>query len=370
MGFLTFYDSAYPPANPPANMDGVGGYIGGDTPHTWSVTDWNSQHVRYRLPIFVRSNPAGASAAADVGAALMQLRNIGAPGGILIAWDMETAADPAYIKAVYNLITKDGYKLIVYGSQSSVFGNENPDGLYWGADWTSVPGLKPGNAITQFVSFNSYDEDTASATLPYWDKNPPGPPNPYPTLQQGSTGTPVETAQDRLNLWRTFITPSFSPALTIDGNYGVKTEAAVKSFQTACKLTVDGVVGSVTWAHLKATPVRTPPLPPPPPDPTYGAPTRLTVIGGKTSMKLTWEPPVPVRGLPEPSEYTVFVYKGTTPTEKTIEPTYPRNVGKVLTYQGGSLQRRATYTAHVVASGPDFTHVRPFTYASVTFMTN
>ena len=255
----------------------------------------------------------------------------------------------------------------MYGSQSSVFGNENPNGLYWGADWTSVPGLQPGNAITQFVSFNSYDEDTAEATLPYWDANPPAPPNPYPTLQSGSTGAPVETAQTRLNLWRTFITPNFAPPLVVDGNFGTLTETAVKDFQTAWKITVDGIVGTVTWAHLKAVPVRTPPAPP---APTYGAPLNLKVIGGKTSMKLSWEAPAPVKGLPPASEYTVFVYKGTDPSVHTIEPSYPRNVGNVKVYQGGSLQRRSTYTAHVVASGPDFTHVGSFVYASVTFSTS
>ena len=131
MGFLSFYDSAYPPANPPAGMNGVGGYLGGDTPHVWDKADWDSQHVRYRLPIFVRSDPPGPGAATDVASALFQLRYLGAPKGILVAWDMETAADAAYIKQVYDLMTQEGYKLIVYGSQSSIFGNQNPDGLYW-----------------------------------------------------------------------------------------------------------------------------------------------------------------------------------------------------------------------------------------------
>jgi hypothetical protein len=283
MSFLSFYDSAYPPANPPANMDGVCGYIGGDTPHVWDLTDWNSQHVRYRLPIFVRSNPSGANASADVGSALTQLRAIKAPKGILIAWDMETASDANYIKAVYKLISTDGYKLIVYGSQDEVFGNQNPDGLYWGADWTSVKGLVPGDAITQWVSFNSYDEDTATATLPYWDLNPP---KPKPT------------------------------------------------------------------------------------DPTYGAPLDLKVIPGKTSMKLSWSAPAPVEGLPPVSEYTLFVYRGTDPSRSNIAPTYPRNVGNVKVYQGGSLSRHTTYTAHVVASGPGFTHVGAYVYASVTFETS
>ena len=59
-GTLTFYDAAWPPARPPV-ADGCCIYIGGDTPHVWSLADIASQRARYRLPIFVRSNPPGRS---------------------------------------------------------------------------------------------------------------------------------------------------------------------------------------------------------------------------------------------------------------------------------------------------------------------
>ena len=170
-GTLTFYDAAYPPAHPP-KTDGVCIYIGGDAVHVWTTEDRDSQTARYRLPIFVRSNPPGPGAAADAAAAVAQLKAIGAPHGTLVAWDTETAADATYISGVYVRLAAAGYKLIVYGSQAAVMGNQAPDGLYWGADWTDVPHLHSGDQMTQYVNYAAYDEDLAEASLPFWDTRP------------------------------------------------------------------------------------------------------------------------------------------------------------------------------------------------------
>lgn len=167
---LLFYDAAYPPKSPPV-ADGVCIYLGGDTPHVWSKAEIQNalKGVTYILPIWVRSNPPGPGASVDVADCVKQLQAVGAPKGCLVAWDMETSVSASYILAVYTLLKAAGYVLIVYGSQSVVMGNQVPDGLYWGADWTSVQHLARGDEITQYANLGAYDEDLAMPVLPFWN---------------------------------------------------------------------------------------------------------------------------------------------------------------------------------------------------------
>ena len=56
-------------------------------------------------------------------------------------------------------------------------------------------------------------------------------------IKKGSKGDAVKTLQRALNI-------------TIDGDFGLKTEAAVKEFQKAHNLIADGIVGPNTWKVL------------------------------------------------------------------------------------------------------------------------
>ncbi|MFC6715024.1 peptidoglycan-binding protein [Branchiibius cervicis] len=62
------------------------------------------------------------------------------------------------------------------------------------------------------------------------------------SVSYGSTGSLVKTVQQRVG------------GLTVDGIFGPKTLAAVKSFQSAKHLVVDGVVGPLTWKALGGFP--------------------------------------------------------------------------------------------------------------------
>jgi peptidoglycan hydrolase-like protein with peptidoglycan-binding domain len=66
-----------------------------------------------------------------------------------------------------------------------------------------------------------------------------GAPAGRPTLRRGATGDLVMKVQTKVGV-------------TADGNFGAKTEAALRVFQRAHNLVPDGIVGPKTWAALDA----------------------------------------------------------------------------------------------------------------------
>jgi hypothetical protein len=63
------------------------------------------------------------------------------------------------------------------------------------------------------------------------------------TIRRGSTGHKVKKAQ-------AIMVANFGQSITIDGNFGAQTDAAVRNVQAFFGLTVDGVVGPKTWGIL------------------------------------------------------------------------------------------------------------------------
>ncbi len=66
---------------------------------------------------------------------------------------------------------------------------------------------------------------------------------PYPTIRQGSQGSYVRLLQSLLE-------SNLAPVGTIDGIFGNRTTSAVRTFQQNNNLSVDGIVGPVTWNAL------------------------------------------------------------------------------------------------------------------------
>src|SRR5947209_8596428 len=72
--------------------------------------------------------------------------------------------------------------------------------------------------------------------------------NSGPTIQSGSSGDDVKRLQ------RILVIMKMLDYTGIDGQFGSDTENAVKSFQQNNGLTVDGIVGAMTWAALPGDP--------------------------------------------------------------------------------------------------------------------
>lgn len=111
---------------------------------------------------------------------------------------------------------------------------------YWqaGAGWIGRP---PGLGAVNSIHIETHP-DSWHDNRPIADRDkPPAPAAPkYPgkPLQLGSTGINVKRIQEALG------------GLEVDGKFGPKTDAAVRAFQKAHDLKVDGIVGPVTWRHL------------------------------------------------------------------------------------------------------------------------
>lgn len=178
MTALRMYDAAYPPNSPPTT-DAVGFYIGGDTPHVWTAAEIARQRTRYRLPIFVRSNPGSHNPHADATATLRWLAQHGAPRGCAVVLDLETAVDGPYVRAFDADITAGGYVTVAYGSLDTIFRNPRTSGGYWVANPTGTAHMHPGAVATQWAFDTQlghpWDLSDVADTVPLWDTHAPQP---------------------------------------------------------------------------------------------------------------------------------------------------------------------------------------------------
>jgi peptidoglycan hydrolase-like protein with peptidoglycan-binding domain len=111
----------------------------------------------------------------------------------------------------------------------------------WGSKDLGDQGYTPINIIRNFYGSNMFINTAPSVA---------GIPSSFPnvTLRVGSTGENVRIIQRQLNA----ISDKYPliPKLRVDGIFGPRTEAAVKTFQETFDLTPDGAVGKATWYSI------------------------------------------------------------------------------------------------------------------------
>jgi hypothetical protein len=168
-------------------------------------------------------------------------------------------ADSAQVDACIEYMS--GVNSVLGGARSGVYGDYNVAHACRGADvaafsWgTPAWAGEPASWIVDVYQYGSgsissigVDLDAAYGTdFGQWPR--PVSPAPKkridePVLQDGDTGAAVKLLQSLLN------GRPIHPHLTVDGNFGANTRAAVELMQHNEHLTVDGVVGPKTWGIL------------------------------------------------------------------------------------------------------------------------
>lgn len=132
---LKMHDSSIPPSKPLAGFSACAGYIGGDTPHTWTRAEWARFKGFPKLPIYVNDGIGGqrSDGERDANQALIRLYDIGCPPGHAVAYDIEARIVPKRVQAFTDMLTFFGYAVWLYGSASTVF--KNPAQNYWVAHY-------------------------------------------------------------------------------------------------------------------------------------------------------------------------------------------------------------------------------------------
>jgi hypothetical protein len=212
--------------------------------NVWSIWETNPTHASYF---------SAAQGASDAKTAAAYAESIGQPKGTAIYYTVDYDAQPAdypaileYFKAVRSANT--GYKVGAYGSYgvlSYLYLHGAADYYWQTCGWSS-------GYLVRFAHLYQYQVNTSLAGVSV-DRNhvlidPGGWKQTMASstlLQRGSKGDAVKKLQQELN-------EILGTKLAVDGDFGPKTEAAVKSFQQQKHLKVDGIVGPQTESAIQS----------------------------------------------------------------------------------------------------------------------
>lgn len=126
----------------------------------------------------------------------------------------------------------------IISNREIVAGDAGPSPWQWRRYTGSNPHTKHVHISVR--SAKSFYDDDALWRLPGFAAFPAAEAEPVrtrPTLRRGSEGADVRYLQSKIGT-------------SVDGDFGPKTEAAVKGFQTKNNLVPDGIVGPYTWEAL------------------------------------------------------------------------------------------------------------------------
>lgn len=145
MGLYRMFDAAFPPGLPYPGCQAAAGYIGGNTPHVWSLAEWQRFAGLVQFPIWTGYGQGGdgATQGLECAAVMHQLGwKPGAPNRRGVILDEETRVDPAWVDGFAGAIWDSGYQTFMYGSLATILSDPPKEG-YLVADWNDIPALPP-----------------------------------------------------------------------------------------------------------------------------------------------------------------------------------------------------------------------------------
>lgn len=144
----------------------IAGYYGGPNAyHVWEAKDWEAFKGLRKLPIWV----GGMGGTPEGWEAVQALYALGATPGCYTVLDMEARVDKTYVEAFGSVLQYCGFKVWVYGSASTVFGNPKLNG-YWVADYAGIgPFMYAHTSVraTQYANGQTYDSSTVKSWTKY-----------------------------------------------------------------------------------------------------------------------------------------------------------------------------------------------------------
>jgi hypothetical protein len=122
-GLSLGFDAAFPPGKPYPGSKVVCGYIGGNTPHIWTLDEWHRFADLTQFPIWVGYNDRDPEA--DARTAVSRMEELGWTKGLVnntraVILDFETEINPEWVDDFAVIVRANGYQTMPYGSESTI----------------------------------------------------------------------------------------------------------------------------------------------------------------------------------------------------------------------------------------------------------
>lgn len=147
------FDASSPPAAAYPGCEACAGYIGGNTPHVWTLDEWKRFQHLVQFPIWVGYQESDASVHGQ--AAAKAMHDLGwrpnAPRRRACILDFETEINSEWVNGFATEIWNAGYETLVYESESTIQSVPVKEGRWVAAyDGRAVIPAVPGAVAHQY----------------------------------------------------------------------------------------------------------------------------------------------------------------------------------------------------------------------------